>query len=162
MSRAVRVPRHTNAPTMEPRWDSSIQLPSGSKAEDVMRFINAACVAALAVIATGTLAPRCEAAPLPTNVAAMKAGLDKAVVQVRYGGWHGGWGYRGSGGYRGWGHRGWGLGAVAAGALVGGAIANSGYYGAYPYYGGGYAYDYCPPYGYEGHYPGSYARHYGW
>ena len=109
-----------------------------------MNFIKAVLLAALAVTTTGTFAPRSEAAPLPTDVAAMKIALDAPVVQVRYGRWHGGWGYRGGAGYRGWGHRGWGyrgwgLGGVAAGAVVGGAIARSAYYGgACPYYDGGF------------------------
>ncbi|WP_372482615.1 hypothetical protein [Bradyrhizobium ivorense] len=83
-----------------------------------------------------------RAAPLPTNVAAMKGMVDNGVVEARWGGWgggwRGGWGYRGwRGGYGGWGYRGWG--AAAAGAIVGGAIASSAY-GGYPYYGGGYGY----------------------
>jgi hypothetical protein len=163
-------------------------VPVSATVEEVMKFINAAFVSALAVIATAAPVPRGEAAPLPTNVAAMKASLNQAVVQVRYGGWRGGWGYRGWGGHRGWGYgglgyRGWGLGGVAAGAVIGGAIASSAYYGGYPYYGGGYhgggyygggyygggyygggyygggyAQDYCPEYGYGGSYPGYYAR----
>jgi hypothetical protein len=150
-------------------------VPVSTTAEEVMKFINAAFVSALAVIITGAIAPRGEAAPLPTNVAAMKASLNEAVVQVRYGGWRGGWGYRGWGGRRGWGYGGWGyrgcgLGGLAAGVVIGGAIANSAYYGGYPYdggypyYGGGYAQDYYPPYGYEGNYPGYYAPYpyYGW
>ncbi len=135
-----------------------------------MKFVKAAFVAALAVTTAGAFTSRVETAPLPTNVAAMKAALDTPVVQVRYGRWHGGWGHRGWGGYggwghRGWGYRGWGLGAAAAG----GAIASSAYYGAYPYYEGGYAYsrgyadDYCPPYGYTDYYPGYRAGYYyGW
>ncbi|MCC8944719.1 hypothetical protein H8A97_06235 [Bradyrhizobium sp. Arg62] len=108
-----------------------------------------------------------QAAPLPTNVAAMKGMVESnTALQVRWGGWGGwrggGWGYRGWrgtggwGGYRGWGYRGWG--AAAAGAIVGGAIASSAYYGGYPYYGGGYGYgdgygyDYCPPGGGYGYY----------
>jgi len=73
-----------------------------------MKFVKAAFVVALAVTTAGAFTSRAEAAPLPTNVAAMKAALDTPVVQVRYGRWHGGWGYRGWGGYGGWGHRGWG------------------------------------------------------
>ncbi|MGY3529085.1 hypothetical protein [Bradyrhizobium sp. USDA 4452] len=109
-----------------------------------------------------------QAAPLPTNIAAMKSAVDNDAVQVRWGGgWRGGWGYRGwRGGYGGWGYRGWG--AAAAGAIVGGAIASSAYSG-YPYYGGygyGSGYGYCPPgagYGY-GYSPAYYAqpRYYGW
>jgi hypothetical protein len=145
-------------------------VPVSTTVEEVMKFVKAAFVAALAVTIAGACAPRAEAAPLPTNVAATKAALDTPVVQVRYGGWRGGWGggYRGWGGYRGGGYRGWGLGAAA---VAGGAIASSAYYGgAYPYYGGGYAYgsgyasDYCSPYGYGGDYPGYGARQYyhGW
>jgi hypothetical protein len=137
-------------------------------AEEAM-FVKPVCIAALAVAATSAVALRAEAAPLPTNVGAMKAVLDPPIVQVRYGRWGGGWrgGYRGWG-YRGWGHRGggypgWGMGAAA----VGGAIASSAYYGghygaSYPYYGGGYGYgggyapEYCPPYG------GYYRGYYGW
>jgi hypothetical protein len=87
-----------------------------------------------------------HAAPLPTNVAAMKSIVASNSIQVRWGGWRGGgWGYRGFGG---WGHRGWGWGPGAlAGALVGGAIVSSayGYYGG-PYYGGYYPGPYYTPY----------------
>ncbi|GKQ55107.1 hypothetical protein [Bradyrhizobium sp. Ce-3] len=113
-----------------------------------------------------------QAAPLPTNIATMKAAVDNNAVQVRWGGWgggwRGGWGYRGwRGGYGGWGYRGWG--AAAAGAIVGGAIASSAYAG-YPYYGAGYGYgsgyggDYCSPGGGYGYAPAYYARprYYGW
>jgi hypothetical protein len=86
-----------------------------------------------------------HAAPLPTNVAAMKSMAADSSINVRWGGWRGGgWGYRGFGGYRG---RGWGAGALA-GAIIGGAIASSayGYYGG-PYYGGYYPGDsYYPAY----------------
>ncbi|MCK1740020.1 hypothetical protein IVA80_03775 [Bradyrhizobium sp. 139] len=81
------------------------------------------------------------AAPLPTNVATMKAAAGDDTTQVH---WRG----------RGFG---WGIGALAAGALIGGAIASSapyGYYGGGPYYGGygypgpgyGYGYGYAPAY----------------
>jgi hypothetical protein len=90
-----------------------------------------------------------NAAPLPTNVAAMKSMMANSSIQVRWGG--GGWGYRGFGG--------WGLGAGAlAGAVVGGASSAYGfYYAPYyvyngPYYGGGY----YPAYGY------GYYRHGRW
>jgi hypothetical protein len=157
-------------------------VPVSTTAEEVMKFINTAFVSALAVIATGALVPRGEAAPLPTNVPAMKASLNEAVVQVRYVGWRGGWG-RGWGGPRGWGGWGWGLGGLAAGAVIGSAIASSAYYGGYPYYGGGYApayyggypyygggyygggyaQGYYPSYGYAGNYPGYYVQpYYGW
>src|SRR3569623_1180716 len=74
------------------------------------------------------------AAPMPTNVAAIKAVSSDATTLVPWRG--GGWGC--------------GLGALAAGAIIGGAIAGGpyGYYGGGPYYGGyGYGYGY-PAYGY--------------
>ena len=79
------------------------------------------------------------AAPLPTNVATMKAAVGDDVTQVH---WRG----------RGFG---WGIGGLAAGAIIGSAIASSGpygYYGGGPYYGGygypgpGYGYGYAPAY----------------
>jgi hypothetical protein len=73
-----------------------------------------------------------HAAPLPTNVAAMKSVLADSSTQVRWGGWRGG----------GWGYRGWGAGALA-GPVIGGAIAS----GAYGYYGGPYYGGYYPGYG---------------
>ncbi len=89
-----------------------------------------------------------HAAPLPTNVAAMKSTVADSSIQVRWGGWRGGgWGHRGFGGW------GWGAGALA-GALIGGAIASSayGYYGA-PYYGYYPGYSYYPAYvGYSPYY----------
>lgn len=125
----------------------------------------------IAVLATCFGLSPAKAAPLPTNIAAMKAMVGDDIMQVRWGYRGGGWGYRGGwGGYRGgWGYR--GLGWGAAGAIVGGAIASSAYYGGgspyyggyagYPYsggYGGGYGgggYAYCPPYGYS-------RAYYGW
>ena len=131
-----------------------------------MKLIKAASAAAFAVIMTGALAPAAEAAPLPTNIGAMKAALDDNIVQARYGrgvgfrGGYGGVGYRGVGfrggygeigyrgvgygglrygglGYRGgYGYRGLGYRGVAAGAIVGGAMADSAYYGGYGGYGG--------------------------
>ena len=81
-----------------------------------------------------------HAAPLPTNVAAMKSIVVDTSILVRWGGWRGGgWGHGGFGG--------WGAGALA-GAIIGGAIASSayGYYGG-PYYGGYYpGYRYYPEY----------------
>jgi hypothetical protein len=82
-----------------------------------------------------------HAAPLPTNVAAMKSAIADSSIKIRWGGWRGG-------GF------GWGAGALA-GAVIGGAIASSayGYYGA-PYY-GGYdpGYSYYPAYvGYSPYY----------
>lgn len=122
-----------------------------------------------------------QAAPLPTNIAAMKSMVATDTVQVRWGGWrggglgyrggfaHAGWGYRGLG-YRGWGRRPYGWGVAAAGAVIGGGLVSSAYYGSsygsYPYYGhsgygAGYGYDRCPPgygaygYGYSpAHYDG--------
>jgi hypothetical protein len=98
-----------------------------------------------------------DAAPLPTNLATMKSMLADSPIKVRWGGWRGGWGYRGFGG--------WSLGANAlAGAIIGGAIASSayGYYGGYgdPYYGhGGPAYGGNYP-GYT-YYPAYYGPYYG-
>jgi hypothetical protein len=68
-----------------------------------MTFIKAAVAAMFAVASTFIFASGSEAAPLPTNVGAMKAMLDNDVVQVRYVGYRGGWGggYRGGLGYRG-------------------------------------------------------------
>jgi hypothetical protein len=80
-----------------------------------------------------------RAAPLPTNVTAIKSMVADSSIEVR---WRGGWGHRGFGG--GWG---WGAGALA-GAIIGGAIASSayGYYGG-PYYGGYYpGYSHYPAY----------------
>jgi hypothetical protein len=89
-----------------------------------------------------------HAAPLPTNVAAMKSMVADSSIQVRWGGRFGGWG-----------HRGWGWGpGVLAGAVIGGAIASSayGYYGG-PYYGGYYpGYSYYPAY-YRPYYYGPWA-----
>ena len=114
------------------------------------------CIFAGALIA-GNVASL-HAAPLSTNVAAMKSMVADSSIQVRWVGWRGGgWVYRGIGGlgYRG---LGWG-GAALAGAVVGGAIASGRYHGV-PYYRGyypGYApyvekYDeyYVPSYGYYG------------
>ena len=88
-----------------------------------------------------------HAAPLPTNVTAMKSMVGESSIQVQWRGWRGGgWGYRGVGG--GWAYRGWGWGGAAlAGAVIGGAIASNayGYYGG-PYYGGPYAGGYYPGY----------------
>ena len=125
-----------------------------------------------ALVAGGAMAAAptsLRAAPLPTHLATMKAMVTSDAIEVRWGGWGGGW--RGGGwGYRGgWGHRPWG--AVAAGALIGGALAGGAYYGSYgygsyygsyPYYGGGYAYQNCPPYGGYGYGGYSPAYAYGW
>ena len=113
-----------------------------------------ACSLAGAVVA-GQL-EHAVAAPLPTNVATMKAAAsdDVTPVQWRGGGWGGGWG--------------WGIGGLAAGAIIGAAIASSapyGYYGGGPYYSGygypgpGYGYGYAPAYyGYPPAY--AYPRYY--
>lgn len=81
-----------------------------------------------------------DAAPLPTNVATITSMVSDSSIQVRWGGWRGGWGHRGFGG--------WGAGALA-GAVIGGAIAS----GAYGYYGGP-AYGYGGPPYYGDYYPG--------
>src|SRR4051812_49743419 len=73
---------------------------------------------AAAVMAGGI--QQVAAAPLPTNVATMKAAVGDDVTQVH---WRG----------RGFG---WGIGGLAAGAIIGSAIASSAPYG-YGYYGGG-------------------------
>lgn len=86
---------------------------------------NAKTLLALILLASMAGIGASQAAPLPTNVAAMKGMVENnTALQVRWGGWGGwrggGWGYRGWrgyggwGGYRGWGYRGWG--AAAAGA----------------------------------------------
>jgi hypothetical protein len=144
--------------------------------EDIMRISNTMLATAFLGLLTCGIVNSAQAAPLPTNIATMKSMSNSDVEQARWGGWRGGWGYRG-GGYRGgWGYRGWGLGASAAGAIVGGAIASGGYYGGYGGYGGypynggssAYGYDYCPPqYGYGGYAPAyqayPYRRYYsGW
>lgn len=92
-----------------------------------------ACSLAGAVMASQM--QQAAAAPLPTNLATMKAAAGDDVTQVRWRG--GGWG--------------WGLGGLAAGAIIGGAIASGsyGYYGGGPYYGYGYpgpGYGYAPAY----------------
>jgi hypothetical protein len=93
-----------------------------------------------------------HAAPLPTNVTAMKSMVAESSIQVQWRGWRGGgWGYRGVGG---WGYRGLGWGGPAlAGAVIGGAIASNayGYYGG-PYYGGSYYGGYYPGYSYSPRY----------
>ena len=108
-----------------------------------------ACSLAGAVVAGQV--QQAAAAPMPTNVATMKAMAGDDTVQVH---WRGGWG--------------WGVGALAAGAIIGGAIASSGpygYYGGGPYYGSpygyGYGYGYAPAYyGYAPGYAYSYRRYY--
>ncbi len=109
--------------------------------------------AALLVIGAMSLGAPAIAAPVtPLSAAAKPMAQESDVVQVRFGGWHGGWG--------GWhGGRGFAAGALA-GALIGTAIAGP-YYGGgyYPYYGGDYGYS-ALPYGYPaysyGYAPGYY------
>jgi hypothetical protein len=112
------------------------------------------------------------AAPLPTNVAAMRSLAPQSTTEARWGGvgWHGGgWGYHhwaGHGwGYRGWGGHGWGWGPAATGALAGGGYYGSRYYGGghpyhddagYPPYDVEYDDEDCAPYG------GYYRSDYGW
>ncbi|MET4386628.1 hypothetical protein ABIB73_002373 [Bradyrhizobium sp. F1.4.3] len=105
---------------------------TGSKTMSIWKTA-IACSLAGAVMA-GQVEPA-AAAPLPTNVATMKAAAGHDVTQVYWRGW------------------GWGLGGLAAGAIIGGAIASStpyGYYGGGPYYGGygypGPGYGYAPAY----------------
>jgi hypothetical protein len=85
-----------------------------------------------------------QSAPLTGLSAAARPDAQQSdAVQVRFGGWGGGW--RGGGWGGGWRGRGWGWG-LAAGAVVGAAIASPYYYGGYyPYSGYGYGY---PSYGY--------------
>jgi hypothetical protein len=116
--------------------------------------------AALIVIGAMSLGVPAIAAPVsPLSATARPMPQESDLVQVRFGGWHGGWG--------GW-HGGLGFAAGAlAGALIGGAIAGP-YYGGgyYPYYGGGYYpyynddYSYpALPYGYAPGYDPGYAYH---
>ena len=125
-----------------------------------MRCAKSGLLAILAGLAMACSLTATQAAPLPTNVAAMKAMVaDDTVQQVRWGYRGGGWGYRGGLGYRGgggWGYRGgyrpWA--GLAAGAIVGGAIASSAYYGGHGGYGGYY------DGGYGGYYGGGYGSGY--
>jgi hypothetical protein len=105
--------------------------------EENMKTFKVAFVCAFAGALTACNVASLHAAPLPTNVAAMKSIVVDSSIQVRWGGWRGG-GWRGGG---------WGAPALA-GAIIGGAIVGSayGYYGS-PYYGGYYpAYSYYPAY----------------
>jgi hypothetical protein len=102
-----------------------------------------------------------QAAPVTALSAAAKPdGPAGQVVQVRFGGFHGGGFHGGWGGgfHRGWGGGwrgggwhgggwGWGLGGLAAGALIGAAVASSSpYYWGDPYYAyGGYPVAYAAP-----------------
>lgn len=122
-----------------------------------MMFWKTAMACSLAGAVMAGQIEQAAAAPLPTNVATMKAAVGDDVTQVH---WRG----------RGFG---WGGGGLLAGAIIGGAIASSapyGYYGGGPYYGGygygpgyGYApayYGYGPSYGYGGYY--ARPRYYGY
>ncbi|MEK9278047.1 MULTISPECIES: hypothetical protein [unclassified Bradyrhizobium] len=104
-----------------------------------MSIWKTAIAGSLAVTVIAGQLEQASAAPMPTNVAAMKAVAGNDTTQVY---WRGGWG--------------WGLGGLAAGAIIGGAIAAStapyGYYGG-PYYGG---------YGYPGPYYGYAPAYYGY
>jgi hypothetical protein len=104
--------------------------------------------AILSVAGTALLASALpgQSAPLmPSSPVAKSATGNANTLQVRYGGWHGGWGHGGRGGW----HGGWGVGVLAGAAI------------AAPYYGGGYhPYYYGEPYsdyGYE-EYPAYYAN----
>src|SRR5216684_3582640 len=89
---------------------------TGSK---TMSIWKTAIACSLAGVVMAGQVEQTAAAPLPTNVATMKAAVGDDVTQVHWRG--GGWG--------------WGLGGLAAGAIIGGAIASGGYYGGGPYYG---------------------------
>ncbi len=106
-----------------------------------MRFWTTAIACSLASAVMAGQIEQAAAAPLPTNVATMKAAVGDDVTQVH---WRGG-------------GLGWGIGGFAAGAIIGSAIASGapyGYYGGGPYYGGygypgpgyGYGYGYAPAY----------------
>jgi hypothetical protein len=95
----------------------------------------------LLVIGAMTQGASAIAAPAtPLSVSAKPMPQESELVQVRYGGWHGGGWHGGWGGWHG--GRGFPAGAFA-GALIGGAIAG-------PYYGGGYGYP-AQYYGYPGY-----------
>ncbi|MGJ4928876.1 hypothetical protein ACQR1I_05745 [Bradyrhizobium sp. HKCCYLS2038] len=111
-----------------------------------MRSLNQVAALALSgALLVGANAPA-SSAPVTALSAAAKPDVSSgSTIQVRYGGWHGGWhggGWRG-GGWRG---GGWGFGALAAGALLGAGIAAA----TTPYY------DYDDPYYYGGAYPYGY------
>jgi hypothetical protein len=97
---------------------------TGSKAMSIWK------TAIACSLAGAVMAGQAAAAPMPTNVAAMKAVVGDDTTQVY---WRGGWG--------------WGLGGLAAGAIIGGAIASTAPYGYYggPY-GSSYGYGYAPYY----------------
>jgi hypothetical protein len=142
-------------------------------------------VAALSVagaLSLGVSAPAYSAPITPLSAAAKPAAQADNAVQVRFGGFHGGFGGFHGGGFGGWRGGGWhgggwhrgvgfGVGALAAGAIIGSALAAPYYYGGDygyddAYYGGGYGYPYgyrtvvvTPGYGYYGGYP--YGGYYG-
>jgi hypothetical protein len=101
--------------------------------------------AMLLVIGTMSLGVPAIAAPVTSLSAAAKPMAQESdLVQVRFGGWHGG-----SGGWHG--GRGFPAGALA-GALIGAAIAAPYYSGGYyTYYDDDYSYP-ALPYGYSAHY----------
>jgi hypothetical protein len=103
----------------------------------------AAALSLVGALSLGSDGPA-QSAPLTGLSAAARPDAQQSdAVQVRFGGWGGGWCGGGWGG--GWRGRGWGWG-LAAGAVVGAAIASPYYYGGYyPYSGYGYGY---PSYGY--------------
>lgn len=99
-----------------------------------MRIWKTAIACSLAGVVIAGQIQHAAAAPLPTNVASVKAAVGEDVTQVH---WRGG-------------GLGLALGGLAAGAIIGGAIAGApygyGYYGG-PYYGyPGYGYGYAPAY----------------
>jgi hypothetical protein len=84
--------------------------------DDLMRSSNTMPATAFpALLACGSL-NSVQAAPFPTNLAAMNSMLSNDVAQVGWGGSHGGW-------VIGVGATAAELGAAPAGAIVGGAIA---------------------------------------
>ena len=91
-----------------------------------MRIWTTAIACSLAGAVMAGQIGQAAAAPMPTNVAAMKAAAGDDVTQVHWRG--GGWG--------------WGLGGLAVGAIIGVAIASSAPYG----YG---SYACCPNFGGE-------------
>jgi|SRR5580692_656461 hypothetical protein len=109
--------------------------------------------AMLLVIGTMSLGVPAIAAPVTSLSAAAKPMAQESdLVQVRFGGWHGG-----SGGWHG--GRGFPAGALA-GALIGAAIAAPYYSGGYyTYYDDDYGYP-ALPYGYSAHYYGNAAGYY--
>jgi hypothetical protein len=87
--------------------------------------------AVLLVIGAISLGAPAIAAPVTASVAVKPIAQQGDLVQVRFGGWHGGPGFA--------------TGALVAGALVGAAVAA-------PYYGGGYYPYHSYGYGYPAYY----------